>query len=145
MLTRYGFTSVFDLGSPWENTRQIRERIESGEIPGPRILSRGEVLIGKGGVLPAEAVLRVLGVMPPAVAEVSDASETATVTKGLIERGTDGLKIFSSPSRATHSATSESWPRYSTLCVPGRSSIVRSMIRGRRCRHGAPTPKPDRR
>src|SRR5215475_16096431 len=27
MLTRYGFTSVFDLSSLWENTRIIRDRI----------------------------------------------------------------------------------------------------------------------
>ena len=32
MLTQYGFTSVFDTWSMWENTRRIRERIESGEI-----------------------------------------------------------------------------------------------------------------
>ena len=36
MLMRYGFTSVFDLSSPWENTRRIRARIESGEVAGPR-------------------------------------------------------------------------------------------------------------
>jgi dihydroorotase-like cyclic amidohydrolase len=34
MLTRYGFTSVFDIGSMWENTRQLRARIESGEVCG---------------------------------------------------------------------------------------------------------------
>ena len=28
--TRYGFTSVFDLGSAWENTRILRDRIERG-------------------------------------------------------------------------------------------------------------------
>ena len=44
MLTRFGFTSVFDTGSLWENTRRIRDRIESGEIAGPRIRSTGEVL-----------------------------------------------------------------------------------------------------
>src|SRR5438128_305400 len=33
-LTRYGFTNVFDLGSMWENTRVIRDRIESGEVMG---------------------------------------------------------------------------------------------------------------
>jgi len=37
MLTRYGFTSAFDTGSAWENTRRIRDRIESGEIAGPRL------------------------------------------------------------------------------------------------------------
>src|SRR2546426_2269775 len=39
--SRYGFTNVFDLGSMWENTRQIRERIQSGEVAGPRIRSTG--------------------------------------------------------------------------------------------------------
>src|SRR5882762_4349516 len=34
MLTRFGFTSVFDLSSTWENTRRIRDRVESGEVPG---------------------------------------------------------------------------------------------------------------
>src|SRR5881394_1062385 len=32
MLTRYGYTSVFDIGSMWENTRALRGRIESGEV-----------------------------------------------------------------------------------------------------------------
>ena len=39
--TRYGFTSVFDLSSLWENTRRIRDRINSGEVQGPRIRSTG--------------------------------------------------------------------------------------------------------
>src|SRR5204863_4601481 len=45
MLTRYGFTSVFDLGSPWENTRRLRDRIESGEVQGPAIRTTGEGLV----------------------------------------------------------------------------------------------------
>ena len=44
MLTRYGFTSVFDTGSKWENTRRLRERIESGEMAGPRIHTAGEII-----------------------------------------------------------------------------------------------------
>jgi hypothetical protein len=45
MLTHYGFTSVFDLGSPWKNTSHIRDGIEPGEVPGPRLRSTGEVLV----------------------------------------------------------------------------------------------------
>ena len=45
MFTRYGFTSVFDLSSLWENTRQLRGRVESAEVPGPRICSTGEGLV----------------------------------------------------------------------------------------------------
>ncbi|TMA19766.1 MAG: 4-alpha-glucanotransferase, partial [Deltaproteobacteria bacterium] len=44
-LTRYGFTTVFDLSSPWQNTRVLRDRIESGEVPGPRIRSTGQGLL----------------------------------------------------------------------------------------------------
>ncbi|HVF91503.1 MAG TPA: amidohydrolase family protein [Blastocatellia bacterium] len=92
MLTRYGFTSVFDLGSPWENTRRLRERIESGEVPGPRIRSTGESLIGKGW-LPPDIVLRVLGVMLFPTPEVSNAAEALDASKKLLDSGTDGLKL----------------------------------------------------
>ena len=50
MLTRYGFTSVFDLSSEWENTRRLRDRIESGEVPGPRIRTTGEGLRPPGAM-----------------------------------------------------------------------------------------------
>jgi len=50
MLTQYAVTSVFDIGSVWESTRIIRSRIESGEVPGPRIRSTGEILMAKGAV-----------------------------------------------------------------------------------------------
>ncbi len=63
MLTRYGFTSVFDTGSTWDNTRALRDRVESGEIPGPRIRSTGEALIAQGAA-PPDVVLRLMGLMP---------------------------------------------------------------------------------
>jgi hypothetical protein len=45
MFTQYGFTSVFDTGSNWQNTQRLRERIESGEVLGPRIRSTGPILL----------------------------------------------------------------------------------------------------
>jgi imidazolonepropionase-like amidohydrolase len=93
MLTRYGFTSVFDLGSSGGNTRGIRERVESGEIPGPRIRSTGEALLGKGW-MPAPAILGVLGVMPFPSPEVTNATETLAAARKLLENGSDGLKLF---------------------------------------------------
>lgn len=93
MLTRYGFTSVFDLGSPWENTRRIRERIESGEVPGPRIRSTGQMLLGKGWSPPVTMV-RALGIMVVPQLEVADAAEALAASKKLLESGTEGLKIF---------------------------------------------------
>lgn len=92
MLTRYGFTSVFDISSPWENTRQIRKRIESGEIPGPRIRSTGEALLG---FKVPEQILRASGAMrttpePP----VTNATEALSASEERLDAGTDGLKIF---------------------------------------------------
>jgi imidazolonepropionase-like amidohydrolase len=93
MLTRYGFTSVFDTGSPWENTLRIRERIESGEILGPRIHSTGEGLLGKGW-LPPDVVLRTLGVMLFPLPEVTDAADARAAAAKILDEGTDGLKLF---------------------------------------------------
>jgi imidazolonepropionase-like amidohydrolase len=49
MLTRYGYTTVFDTGSYLENTAALRLRVESGELSGPRILTAGEPFVAKGG------------------------------------------------------------------------------------------------
>jgi imidazolonepropionase-like amidohydrolase len=74
MFTRYGFTSVFDTGSPWANTLRIRKRIESGEALGPRIHSTGEALIASGA-MPADIILGILGDMPLRNLEVTSAAE----------------------------------------------------------------------
>jgi imidazolonepropionase-like amidohydrolase len=93
MLTRYGFTSVFDLSSMWENTRQLRERIESREVDGPRIRSTGEGLVPLGA-LPPEIVNTMMGVMKIQMPEVADATQAATVCGKLLDAGVDGIKLF---------------------------------------------------
>jgi imidazolonepropionase-like amidohydrolase len=49
MFTRYGFTSVVDVGSTLANTASLRSRIESGEVFGPRIRTAGLPLYAAGG------------------------------------------------------------------------------------------------
>lgn len=93
--TRYGFTSVFDLGSVWPNTRAIRDRIASGEVDGPAIYSTGEIVVPPGA-MPPENVLRVLGVMPQAHHEAADAREGAGAAAAITSQGTDALKVFMS-------------------------------------------------
>ena len=78
MTTRYGFTSVFDIGSAGDNTRSIRGRIESGEVRGPRIRTTGEVIVAPGAI-PAPTVLRALGSMVSANHEVTNADEAAAL------------------------------------------------------------------
>ena len=50
MLTRYGFTTVFDTASDQANTLALRERIARGEIRGPRILTVGFPLFPPDGI-----------------------------------------------------------------------------------------------
>jgi imidazolonepropionase-like amidohydrolase len=58
MLTSYGVVHVVDTGSYLPNTLALRRRIESGEVPGPSILTAGSGFAPAGGspyyILPAK-------------------------------------------------------------------------------------------
>jgi imidazolonepropionase-like amidohydrolase len=96
MLTRYGFTSAFDLGSAWANTRQIRDRVEAGEVRGPRIRSTGEVLVARGAV-PPEPVIRALGYMTVQNFEIADTLQATEATVKQLDAGVDGIKVHLQP------------------------------------------------
>jgi imidazolonepropionase-like amidohydrolase len=93
MLTRYGFTSVFDTGSMWENTKRIRDRIESGELAGPRIRSTGEILEPPGGT-PPDLVLDITGAMHVKLPEVAGAADARAAARALLDAGVDGIKLY---------------------------------------------------
>jgi imidazolonepropionase-like amidohydrolase len=86
MLTRWGFTTVWDLGSDPVNSLALRRRVDSGEVLGPRILLAGNIF-PKGGhpvYLPAEIQLP----------EAATADEAAQMARGYLRMGLDGLKLF---------------------------------------------------
>jgi len=102
MLTRFGFTTVFDLSSPWANTRTIRDRIASAEVAGPRILSTGEGMLPKDPGLPGDPVMNILGVMKTPPLEIADPAEARAAIRRLLNDGVDAIKLFlSAPSKAT--------------------------------------------
>src|SRR5580704_5259171 len=86
MLTRWGFTTVWDLGSDPRNTLALRKRVEAGELPGPKILMAGSIFPEHGHpvYLPAEMQL-------PEAATPEDAMRMA---RGYMAMGLDGLKLF---------------------------------------------------
>lgn len=137
MLTRYGFTSVFDIGSPWENTRRLRDRIESGEVPGPRIHSTGEGLVPPGAV-PSDQVLNIMGVMTFPAPEILDAEQAAAASRKLLDAGVDGIKVFASsprsaplPDSAIQGAANEAHRRGKPLFVhPNTAADVLAAVRG---------------
>jgi len=90
------------LSSEWENTRRIRDRVESGEVAGPRIRSTGMGLLPANAGLPPDAVLGIMGVMKTPQTEIADAAQATAAAKQLLDSGVDGIKFFvSSPSKAT--------------------------------------------
>jgi imidazolonepropionase-like amidohydrolase len=92
MLNRFGFTTVVDTASNLANTLVLRDRIEKGEIPGPRILTAGFALYPRNGV---PIYLRDL---PPDLLEML--SQPASVEDALAEvqanldGGANATKLF---------------------------------------------------
>lgn len=92
MLTRWGFTTVFDTASVLDNTNNIRRRIDKGEIRGPRILTVGEPFYPKGGT-----PIYVKGFLEEnqiPSAEVQSTAQALERVRLQISKGADGIKIF---------------------------------------------------
>jgi imidazolonepropionase-like amidohydrolase len=86
MLTRWGFTSVWDLGSDPRDSLALRQRVNSGEVPGPNILLAGDIF-PKGGhpvYLPAELQLP----------EAATSEEATQMARSYLDMGLDGIKLF---------------------------------------------------
>ena len=93
MLTRWGFTTVFDIASVLDNTNNIRRRIATGQIRGPRILTVGEPFYPKGGT-----PIYVKGFLEDnhiPSAEVQSTPQALERVRQQIRDGADGIKIFS--------------------------------------------------
>jgi imidazolonepropionase-like amidohydrolase len=92
MLTRWGFTTVFDIASVLDNTTLLRRRIESGEVKGPRILTVGEPFWVKGGTpIYVRGFLEANHINIPEVESTTQATERV---RQQIRDGADGIKIF---------------------------------------------------
>ena len=86
MLTRWGFTTVWDLGSDPENSLPLRRRVNAGEVPGPNILFAGN-MFPEGGhpvYVPREVPLP----------EVATPDEAAKLSRDYLGMGLDGIKLF---------------------------------------------------
>lgn len=92
MLTRWGYTTVFDTASEEENTIAIRSRIERRELRGPRILTVG------WGLFPANGIPIYLHDLPPqelaSLRQPKDAEEARAMVRANLTGGADGTKVF---------------------------------------------------
>jgi imidazolonepropionase-like amidohydrolase len=86
MLTKWGFTTVWDLGSNPGDLLPLRGRVEAGDVSGPRIYSTGDVF-PKGGhpiYLPPEMQLP----------EAATAEAAIGFARDFLGQGLDGMKLF---------------------------------------------------
>jgi imidazolonepropionase-like amidohydrolase len=93
MLNRYGFTSVVDAGSTLSNTVALRVRVETGDVPGPRILTAGEPLFPKGGI-----PIYLTETLPQAIldklAQPTTPEEARADVEANLAHGADATKLF---------------------------------------------------
>jgi len=85
MLTSYGVVHVVDTGSYLPNTLALRRRIESGEVPGPSILTAGSGFAPAGG--------SPYYILPAKIPELTR-PEDAGLVEAELSRGGDIVKLF---------------------------------------------------
>jgi imidazolonepropionase-like amidohydrolase len=141
MLTRYGVTNAFDTGSVWENTRQIRDRIESGEIPGPAIRSAGGILYPKGALsgTPSQ-LIDALGFMRMPIRELADETEALAASKKILDAGADAIKLYAAtwfppfvdlPESVIRAAAEEAHRRHKLVFAhPTKREALLAAVRG---------------
>ena len=92
MFARYGFTTVVDTGSLLPNTVAIRNRIASGEVTGPRILTAGVPLY------PPDGIPYYLSDLPPEIRKLLPQPTTPAAAIAAVDDdlagGADIIKLF---------------------------------------------------
>jgi imidazolonepropionase-like amidohydrolase len=92
MLTRWGFTTVFDTASQLKNTNVIRQRIAAGHAIGPTILTVGDPFYPKGGTpIYVKQFMKDNGFPDE---EIVDLPKAVARVHRQIEEGADGVKLF---------------------------------------------------
>jgi imidazolonepropionase-like amidohydrolase len=86
MLTKWGFTTVWDLGSDPQTSLPLRRRVNAGEVLGPNIFFAGSMFPKDGHpvYLPAEMKLP----------ETDMPDQAAQWARSYLEMGLDGVKLF---------------------------------------------------
>ena len=90
MLTKWGFTTVFDIASVLKNTNLIRHRITTGATKGPRILTVGEPF----WIATPIYVKSFLEANHVDIPDVRSTAEARVRVHQEIRDGADGVKIF---------------------------------------------------
>jgi imidazolonepropionase-like amidohydrolase len=91
MLTRWGFTTVFDIGSNPYDTLALRERVDAGEIAGPKIYTTAGNILPENGIpvyVPKDLHEQLKQF------EAATPADASRIAMRQLEMGADGIKLF---------------------------------------------------
>jgi len=94
-----GFTTIFSLGDPLKQIIELRHRLSSGEIKGPRLMAVGRVPlaraagVGRGGVDPARIDVSRPPYRPTTAATGIPREETLETVRMLAKAGVEAFKM----------------------------------------------------
>lgn len=91
MLTRWGFTTVFDIGSNPNDTLALRKRVDAGEIAGPKIYTTAGNILPENGI--PVYVPKDIAVMLKQF-EAATPADAARIAHHQLALGADGIKLF---------------------------------------------------
>jgi imidazolonepropionase-like amidohydrolase len=91
MLTSWGFTTAFDIGSFPKNTLALRRRVESGEIAGPKIYTTAGNIFPENGI-PVYIPKELASQLKPL--EAATPADAARLARQSLDLGGDGIKLF---------------------------------------------------
>lgn len=98
MLTRWGFTTVFDIGSFPRDTLALRKRVDSGEVPGPKIYTTAGAIYPENGI-PVYIPQPIASQIKPY--EAATPADAARLARQSLAIGGDGIKLSPAPSWGT--------------------------------------------
>ena len=91
MLTRWGFTTVFDIGSFPRDTLALRKRVDSGDVPGPKIYTTAGAIYPENGIpvyIPQPIASQITRY------EAATPADAARLAEESLAMGGDGIKLF---------------------------------------------------
>jgi imidazolonepropionase-like amidohydrolase len=91
MLTRWGFTTVWDIGSFPQNTLALRKRVDRGDVPGPKIYTTAGAIYPENGI-PVYIPAAIASLIKPF--EAATPADASRLAKQSLDMGGDGIKLF---------------------------------------------------
>jgi len=95
-----GVTTVFSVGDAWPAIRDLRQRIESGDISGPRLLLTGPILTAPDGYPAVTICAGSPWCRSRLTVELSDESHARRTVRELAADGVDAIKVVYDDARA---------------------------------------------